>query len=204
MKAYSTKLWKLIAALAAMLTPAALAQTIDPDKVATIKAAYVLNFIKYTQWPEGTFADSNDPIVLSIVSASANDAVFQTVIKRSDSIGGRRIQLRRVDFPPADDRGRIDPESLSKFFQELEHGHAVYIADASREQVRQMTSHLRGKDVLTMGDTIRFAENGGMLGLVLQEDRVVFQANTGEIQKTRLTVSSKVLKLAQIVETAPG
>ena len=204
MKAYSTKFWKLIAALAAMLTPAAMAQTIDPDKVATIKAAYVLNFIKYTQWPEGTLADANDPILLTVVGARADDAVLETAIRRSDSIGGRRIQLQRVDFPPADGRGRIDPEALSKFFQELERGHAVYVADASREQVRQITSHLRGKDVLTMGDTIRFAESGGMLGLVLEENRVVFQANTGEIQKTRLTVSSKVLKLAQIVETAPG
>jgi hypothetical protein len=203
-KAPGSTFWNLVALLTAMATPVARAQTIDPDKVATVKAAYVLNFIKYTQWPDGTFAESDSPIILTVVGDGGYNQILEDLVRRSDPVNGRRIELRRLEYPKADSEGRIDPEAISKFYQSLEASNAVYVTATSRERVRQISEKLRGKDVLTIGDTSRFAENGGMLGLVLQENRVVFQANSGEIQKSKLTVSAKVLKLAQIVETSPS
>lgn len=197
--------WIVITLLAATLSTAALGQTIDAEKVATIKAAYILNFIKYTQWPHGRFTTLDEPIILTVVMGDGgNNEVLEAAVKRSDRIDGRRLEMRQLAYPPADAQGKIDPEQLAAFFVTLEQSHAVYVTGLYRDRVRQIADHVRGKDVLTIGDTHRFAEMGGMLGLVLKESRVVFQANPGEIQKTKLTVSAKVLKLAEIVETSPN
>lgn len=39
-------------------TAAGASDTIDRDKLRTLHAAFVVNFMKFTQWPEGTFSDS--------------------------------------------------------------------------------------------------------------------------------------------------
>ena len=53
--------------------------------------------------------------------------------------------------------------------------------------------------MLTVGDAPGFARDGGMLGLVQQGSRIVFDANPTAIRVSGLQVSSKVLKLARIV-----
>ena len=203
MKPHGYQFWTVLTLLAALSVKAAPAQTIDPEKVAAVKAAYVVNFIKYTQWPDTAFERADSPIMLTIVGQSESTPVLEEILRRTDPINGRRVVLRRLEYPTADSNGKIDPEILSQFFEILVQSHAVYVTATIRNHVRQIAEQLRGKNVLTIGDTSRFAENGGMLGLLLEQDRVVFQANTGEIQKTQLTVSAKVLKLARIVETRP-
>ena len=73
--------------------------------------------------------------------------------------------------------------------------------DKIKEMVKQIIALLQGAAVLTVSDAPRFAERGGMLGLVVREGRLAFDANAEAIRQTRLKVSSKVLRLARIVET---
>jgi hypothetical protein len=90
---------------------------------------------------------------------------------------------------------------MSSFCARLRGSHAVYVATLDHPRRRSILTCLERADVLTVSDQPDFAADGGMLGLVLQETRIVFDANPAAIKETRVSVSSKVLRLARIVET---
>ena len=53
--------------------------------------------------------------------------------------------------------------------------------------------------VLTVSDIDRFARRGGVIGLVLEGDRIRFEVNLKAAERAQLRLSSDLLKLASIV-----
>jgi YfiR/HmsC-like len=50
----------------------------------------------------------------------------------------------------------------------------------------------------------RFAEQGGLIGLRVEADKVRFDINVDAAQRTGLTMSSQLLKLARVVRSPFG
>ena len=58
--------------------------------------------------------------------------------------------------------------------------------------------------MLTVGESPRFAERGGMIGFwVTGEGRVAFDINLQRAEQSELRMSAQLLKLARIVGSAP-
>jgi len=176
-------------------------QSVDVEKAAKVKAAYLLNFIKYTQWPGSSFESEDSPIVITVLGDCDLWSPLTDAVSHSGPVNGRRLEVRRVSYPAPDSQGRISAERWNDFDSLLRRSHVLYMCSLSSERSRDVLRRVEGRSVLTVSDMPGFAEAGGMLGLRLSENRIVFQANPKAIQKTDLTVSAKVLKLAEIVET---
>jgi hypothetical protein len=174
------------------------AQVVDAEKAAKVKAAYVLNFVRYSQWPEYAFEGPDAPIVLAVVRDCDVTEVLAAAAQRSAPIGGRLLTIRRVERPSAN---AASAEGLRHFLDEVRSAHLVYICSLPPAQTRAVLNGLEFAGVLTVGDTPNFAAEGGMLGFVLRGDRIVFEANPPAIKACGVAVSAKVLKLAQIVES---
>ena len=173
------------------------AQGIDAAKAAKLKAAYLLNFVKYTQWPENAFPDASSAIILTLVGQCDVTDLLEDVVSASDPVGGRVVTLRRSALPdPAGGDGQ-----WHAVYESLKTAHLVYVCGLPIDRVRQILDSLAGTDVLTVSDVPAFAANGGMLGFVLRGDRIVFEANVEAIQRSHVSVSAKVLQLAQIVDS---
>lgn len=56
-----------------------------------------------------------------------------------------------------------------------------------------------GLPVLTVGDLDQFAAKGGMIGLVMQSNRVRFEVNLQSAERAGLKINSKLLSLAIVV-----
>ncbi len=168
------------------------AQALDVEKAGRVKAAYVLNFIRYSQWPDDAFEQPDSPIVVTEVGECDDDKALSEVIRRSQPIGGRQVTLEHAPYG-SDDADR------QEFYRSLEQSHLVYICSAGPEPIATILGRLNPSKTLTVGDTPDFVENGGMIGFVFEQDRILFQANPKAIQKSRVTISAKVLKLAKIV-----
>jgi hypothetical protein len=183
-----------VTASLALLVPAAAlaAPEVDRTKAATVKAAYLLNFLRYTEWPEGAFETSDAPIVVTQVGDCEVGDVLPEVIERADPIAGHPLSLQRVVAPDA-------APDRAAFLRSIEDSHLVFVCPCTDEGVEAIVAHLRGKNVLTVGDSAEFADSGGMIGFVLQRDRIVFEANPQAIQDSAVSISAKVLKLASIV-----
>lgn len=159
-----------------------------------VEAAFLVNFVRYTDWPPGRFASPGAPYVAIVVGSERDAALVAAVAGAAGAIDGRRIAVRRAD--PAEVRRQAGGRALQG-------GHLVFVrADAgvSCERVRRL---LDGAPVLTVGDAPGCAAEGGMLGLVRVERHLAFEANPSAIRAAGLAVSAKVLKLARLRGDAP-
>ncbi|PYP25425.1 MAG: hypothetical protein DMD51_08585 [Gemmatimonadetes bacterium] len=67
----------------------------------------------------------------------------------------------------------------------------------------EVLANLRNRPILTVSDDAGFAERGGMIRFVTDQNRIRLQINLDAAQAASLTVSSKLLRVADIV-TPPG
>jgi hypothetical protein len=198
---YAARVACVVVACASMLfaATASIAQGVEPQvdarRVAQVKAAYVLNFVRYTEWPAGT---PSDRVVITLLGRTSSSRTFQEVFKQAGHIAGRPLVVRRIDYPAAASDGSIDPAAFRHFYDQIAQGHVLFVSRSEKQRLAQVLARV-GPGVLTISDIPGFASNGGMIELVLAEDRVVFEANARAIDLGGLRVSSKAMKLARAV-----
>ena len=147
-----------------------------------VKAVFLYNFIRFTEWPAGSFATPEAPY---LVCVSGNDP-FGPLLEQvfgDRSVGRRPIETLRV--------AAGDPRSPDC------HVTFVGVSDDAAALTAAAHSHY---GVLTVGEGRRFAEDGGIIGFHLQDRRVRFSVNVGRAQLAGLRISSQLLNLADIVE----
>ena len=158
-------------------TPSARAQ-----QASQVKAAFLFNFAKFVEWPPGTFANDQAAIILGFSDrdplAGALEALQGKVVQ------GRRLEVRRCRRP----------EDLRRC--------QIFFASASeRAGLPQILSSLRNFPVLTVTDEVdNFAKLGGIINLILAEDKIRFEISLNNARQSGLKISSQLLKLAITVE----
>ena len=179
--------------------PVRVAEAVEPQldvrRVAQVKAAYVLNFVRYTEWPAGTPADR---VVITVLGRGKLGRTFEQVIKQAGDVNGRPLVVRRIEYPSASSDGSIDPAAFRRFYDDLAEGHVLFVARSEERRLPQILARV-GPAVLTVSDIPGFAASGGMIELVLADDRITFEANARAIDSGGLRVSSKAMKLARAV-----
>lgn len=163
-----------------------------------VEAAYLLNFLRYTQWPAQSFETAQSPYVIAVIGQGDATASVRAVAQAAGSIYGRAIQvraLRALHAPSAAGNTRALADGLAG-------AHLVYFDAGAADEIRELPL-LADKPVLTVSNAPGFIAAGGMIELVSAADHIVFAANPAAIAAAHLVVSSKVLKLARISGAAP-
>ncbi len=75
----------------------------------------------------------------------------------------------------------------------------VFIAVSDKQRIRQILPQLSGASVLTVGDTLGFTEDGGVINFVLDGERVRFDANLNAAEQAHLKISARLLSVAKTV-----
>lgn len=149
-----------------------------------LKAAFLSNFAKFTEWPSDALGPGQRLTLCVMGDASIADALERAIEGRH--IGGHElaVQIVSLDGP-------------------LRSCHLLYASGLDTVRSTQFFQALNGAPVFTVGDGDRFAESGGVAQLILEGDRMRFAINVTSAQRARLTLSSKLLGLAQIVKDGP-
>jgi hypothetical protein len=177
-----TRLLSLILLLSATLTLHAQETGFDEYQV---KAAFLYNFAKFVEWPQGTFATPHDPIGICIVGQSPFGLTLDDTV-RGKKIGDRAFAVRSVPDTQQASRCQI-----------------MFIGASERKRTRALLEELKGAAVLTVGETDDFTVLGGVIGFKLEGTRVRIQVAVDVAEHTRLRISSKLLSLAEIVKRQP-
>jgi YfiR/HmsC-like len=77
--------------------------------------------------------------------------------------------------------------------------HILFIASSERVRIKQILECMRGTVALTVSDIEGFAEQGGMIDFLLDNDRVLFEVNRNAAEQAGLKISSKLLSVAKVV-----
>lgn len=155
----------------------AAAQDTPTASATAVKAAYLLNFTRYVEWPAAAFRNNRSPIVICVVGADPFGSVLDDIV-RDRRVQGRAVQVRRLKAPQAS-----------------ADCHVAFIGsgDAALERAE---ATWRGRPVLLVGDGTAFAAGGGAIAFVAANETIRFEVNAGAAREHGLQISSRVLALA--------
>jgi len=149
-----------------------------------VKAAYLFNFAKFVKWPPDTDAARVSSFEICILGKDPFGAALDT------TVGGEKIDAEPVAIR------RIDQASQSKSCRIL------FISKSEESHLTGILTEVDGSDTLTVSDIPRFSKRGGMIEFVPEGNRVRFGINLDSAERSRLTVSSELLKVATTVITS--
>lgn len=181
------------------LTMVAEAQGVDPVRYAIVKAGYVLNLLRLTQWPETAFASEESPYVVQVVGEPAMTPFLEAIV-RDERIGDRAVILRRRSLP-VQVLEQADLGARDELAATLRSAHLVFVATDALPHLSVILAAVDGYPVLTVSDIPAFATRaGGMVGLVVREGNVRLEANVRRLEASGVNLSSRVLQLASLVD----
>ncbi len=175
--------FRTIAAAVGLLAvcPASAAQDTPRAPEYRIKAAFLYNFLLYTEWPSSAFEKSDSPVVLQIAGEDPFGNELDLAV-HGKTVRGRPIEVRRL--------GRA---------AEATRCHLLFVCDDQAKNLSQVLERHRDAPLLTVGETEDFTRAGGVIRLFVDENKVRFEVNTDAADRAHVKFSSKLLSLARIV-----
>lgn len=182
----TVKYAKLIIPVLCMLCTAFICEaSLESSLEENIKAAYLFNFAKFVEWPPTAFSSKDDPLNICVLG---DDPLAGGVkLLENKSVAGRKLMIHQKN---SCEDGDIY--------------HIVYIGESKRKNLLKILSRFQKKPVLTVSSINDFAGQGGMIGFVRKGNLVRFEVNRQTVMDSGLTISSRLLKLALIVDGDKG
>lgn len=145
-----------------------------------VKAAFLLNFTKFVEWPAAAFADERSPLTICILGDDPFGPALDHIVK-GEEVNGRSIAVERIRRTPRAQACQV-----------------LFIPKTEKE-VRRILS-AAGPGVLTVGEGEGFLRDGGMVAFVIDNRRVRFDIRHSAAGAATLNISSKLLSVARLVE----
>ena len=147
-----------------------------------VKAVFLFNFTQFVDWPPQSFASAADPVVIGILGDDPFGPYLDETV-HGEKIAQRTLVVRRWH--------RVE---------EIDACHVLFVSRSEAGHLDEIVAALRGRSILTVGDDTAFLKRGGMVRFVNESDRVKVRINVDAARASGLTISSKLLRVAEIVE----
>ena len=138
-----------------------------------VKAAFLYNFIVFTQWPEAI----DQTINLCIYG---EDYFGQEIDKlQAKSVGNNELKVIRL-------------ASLEK----SKACHVLFISKSAINDLPNILASVQGEPVLTIADSPEAASKGVIINMNLAQNKINFEVNLESARRVRLDISARLLQLA--------
>lgn len=162
----------------ALLAWSALGQALGGSVERQVKAAYLMNFARYVAFPAAAFADPQAPVIICVLGSDPLGTVLDATVEGKRR-GPRPLAVRRAAGP-----------------DDLEGCQVVFIAAAEARRQGPWLERLRGRPLLTIGESDAFLAAGGGINLRVVDRRVRFEIDMENVAAAGLRVPSNVLETA--------
>jgi hypothetical protein len=164
-------------ALLAGLLPA---QPVAPPNEYALKSVFLYNFCHFIDWPDSAFTSPNEPLVIGIVGEDP----FGSSLK--EAVAGETYRNRPIV---------IEHYHGAK---DIKHCHLLFVGRTEAARVDAILAVVKSKSVVTVGETEDFLDHGGMIALPADKNRVRLVIRPETMRAVNLSVSSKLLRVADI------
>ncbi len=156
----------------------------EPATEESVKAAILFNLICFVEWPVLAVPDPSAPRIVAIFG---QDTLQERIVEMVSSAGLRS----RVSVLEVGDLGQLEGcmDSIE----------VLYIAHSAQKLIPQILDLLQSRPVLTVGNDEGFVMQGGMMNFVRQNNRIRFDINLDQAEKSRLKMSAKLFGLARVI-----
>lgn len=173
-----TPLWVVAAVAALMFVSAAIAQDRSFSEY-SVKAAFLYILPDFVVWP------NSPPHQSTLTLCVLGDDPFGASLGFFE---GKRIKNRTL---------RIVQLSGEASLHDCE---ILFISKSAADQTRRILAPIARSPVLTVGEAREFTRNGGVVALLLVGDQVQLEINVSAARAAGLSISSKLLKMAHVVD----
>lgn len=143
-----------------------------------LKAAFIFNFAKFVEWPGEAFPEPRSPLIIGILGENPFKEHLELTI-RGKAINNRAVMLKAF--------GAVT---------EITNCHILFVSVSEKDRLAEVFRSLNGAPVLTVSETERFTQSGGMINFISDEKKIRFEINNESANRARLKISSKLLTLA--------
>jgi hypothetical protein len=164
----------LVITLASQMPTASFADAVSEYK---IKAAFIYNFARFTQWPDDT-----DELKVCIYGKDPFGANI-------DNLNGKQTNNKIIKIV------------RTKLIEEVKSCHIAFlnIIPPERHLFEKALKHIEGANVLTVTDATHAIDFGVMIRLIIDNDKIAFEVNHTAAKESELEISAKLLRLAKAV-----
>lgn len=166
--------------LAAILASSASAAP-GPSGEAEVKAVFLLNFMKFVEWPPDSFPNPQSPIVIGVLGADPFGFALDQAVA-GETVDGRPIKIKRF-----------------KTLGEMAPCHILFISSSHAERLPDILRRLRLSRTLTVADMDGFAARGGAIQFRAEGGRMRFEISRDAVDEAGLKMSARLLNLASAV-----
>ena len=152
-----------------------------PSREYQIKAVFLFNFAQFVEWPATAFAGPSSPIVIGVLGESPFGAYLDETVL-GEKVNNRPVEVQRYS--------RVE---------DIKTCHILFISRSEAGQLEQILVSLKDRSLLVVGDGDDFAQRGGMIRLATIQNKVRLIINVDAAQVANLTISSKLLRSAEIL-----
>jgi uncharacterized protein DUF4154 len=146
-----------------------------------VKGAFLFHFAQFVEWPEETFKDANSPLTYCIMGEDPFHGALDAALD-GKMIGPRAFRVMHFKKP-----------------KEMQGCQVLFIGAEEKKLQPGVLASLKGNPVLTVGESEHFVEEGGIIGFLLEENKIRFEVNLEAAQNAKLRISSRLLALAKSV-----
>ncbi len=143
-----------------------------------VKAAFLLNFINFVEWPQDGLAHS--PVyTICVLGNNPFGTALRTI--QDKVTAGKRVVTR-----------------VCKNLQDTRSCHMLFVSSSEKDRLGSILEETNNLGILTVGDMKGFAHAGGIIQFVIEENKVRFIVNVDAANRSKIRISSKLLRLARI------
>jgi hypothetical protein len=146
-----------------------------------IKAVFLFNFAQFVDWPPAAFADAQAPLVIGVLGEDPFGAFLDEAIQ-GEKIGQRPLVVHR--YQRVEDIGAC---------------HILFISRSEAGRLEGIVARLKDRSTLTVSDIDGPANRGVMIRFLNENNRIRLRINLRAAKFAGLTISSKLLRPAEIV-----
>ncbi len=160
------------------------AQSSSPSEY-QVKAAFLFHFAQFVDWPPEAFKGADSPLTYCTVGEDPFHGALEASLN-GKMIGARSVRVQHF-----------------KRVAEIQGCQVLFIGMLERKTIPAALAGLKEGPVLTVGETENFAQEGGMIGFFLEDNKVRFDINLVAAQRAKLQISARLLTLAKTVIGSP-
>ncbi len=151
-----------------------------------VKAVFVYNFSRFVEWPPQAFTAPDEPFVIGILGSDPFGARLDEAV-RGEQIDQHPLVIRRF-----------------RNLGEIGDCRILFIDRSEGAQLQRVLAALDHRSILTVADLDDSSERGVMIQFTTENNRIRLRINVASARAAGLTISSKLLRSADIVGARNG
>jgi hypothetical protein len=159
----------------------------EPAVEYSVKAGYLINCLKFIEWPSTAFSSESSPITVGVMDREETFPVIQKALE------GKFTGSHPIAVLP-----------LREGQTSITNCHLIFVARSAGMTPEALQIQIGQHSILLVGETEDFAERGGVIGFVSEGEGIRLSLNLEAATAVGLKVNSKLAKVARLVKSKPA